>query len=295
VTKFSVIAISEEALIGAKVVEGGAAEKYRVDIPEIGVVLLKSDDESLNGAWVEKIASEIAALLSLPAAIYEFAELPGEIKAIISPNYLLPGHFEQSGKILLSQHFGQSDYSYTIEAVLATIDANDIALPSCYIPPESFMTAADLLAGYLIFDYWVDNIDRHHENWGIQIDVVTSNKELLPTYDHGLSLGFLLFDEECFGLSPANHVQNQSSAFVGSRGRSLSMNAMLAEVVSLRPKTSKVWIERIAGIGQDVVIDLFDRIPDGWISAEKKQFAISLLDFNRQQLVAMYNELQPES
>jgi hypothetical protein len=303
VTKFSVITISEEALIGAEVVESGAAEKYRMDIPEIGAVILKNDDESLNGAWVEKITNELAALLGLPAAIYEFAELPGEIKAIISPNYLLPGHFEQSGKILLSQHFGQSEYSYTIKTVLATIDANDIALPSDYIPPESFITAADLLSGYLIFDYWVDNIDRHYENWGIQIDVVTGNKELLPTYDHGLSLGFLLFDEECLGLSPANHVQNQSSAFAGSPGRSLSMNAMLVEVLSLRPKAAKVWIERIAGIGQDVVIDLFDsfactggdRIPDGWISAEKKQFAISLLDFNRQQLVAACNQLQPQS
>jgi hypothetical protein len=299
VTKFSVIAISAEALIGAEVVEGGAAEKYRLDVPEVGTVILKNDDESLNGAWVEKITSELAALVGIPAAIYEFAELPGEIKAIISPNYLLPGHFEQSGKMLLGQHFGQREYSYMIEAVLATIDTNDIMLPSGFVLPESIMTAADLLAGYLIFDYWVDNIDRHYENWGIQIDVVTGNKELLPTYDHGLSLGFLLFDEECLGLSPANHVQNQSSAFSGGRGRSVSMNEMLAEVVSLRPGAAKVWIERIAGVGKDVVVGLFDhlwckrsyRIPDGWVSAEKQQFAISLLDFNRQQLVSVCNEL----
>jgi hypothetical protein len=42
VTKFSVIAISAEALIGAEVVEGGAAEKYRVDVPGIGAVILKN-------------------------------------------------------------------------------------------------------------------------------------------------------------------------------------------------------------------------------------------------------------
>jgi hypothetical protein len=290
VTKFSVIAISVEALTGAEVVEGGAAEKYRLDVPEVGTVILKNDDESLNGAWVEKITSELAALVGIPVAIYEFAELPGEIKAIISPNYLLPGHFEQSGKMLLAQQFGQREYSYTIETVLRTIDDNEILLPKSFEVAE-IATAADLLAGYLIFDYWVDNIDRHYENWGIQIDVVTGNKELLPTYDHGLSLGFLLFDEECLGLSPANHVQNQSSAFFGGRGRSVSMNEMLAEVVSLRPEAAKVWIERIAGVGQDVVVGLFDRIPDGWVSAEKQQFAISLLNFNRQQLVSVCNEL----
>jgi hypothetical protein len=290
VTKFSVIAISAEALIGAEVVEGGAAEKYRLDVPEVGTVILKNDDESLNGAWVEKITSELAALVGIPAAIYEFAELPGETKAIISPNYLLPGHFEQSGRTLLAQHFGQREYSYTIETVLRTIDDNEILLPKNFEVAE-IATTADLWAGYLIFDYWVDNIDRHYENWGIQIDVVTGNKELLPTYDHGLSLGFLLFDEECLGLSPANHVQNQSSAFSGGRGRSMSMNEMLAEVVSLRPGAAKVWIERIAGVGQDVVVGLFDRIPDGWVGDAKQQFAISLLDFNRQQLVSVYNEL----
>jgi hypothetical protein len=293
VTNFSVTKISTEIFGGAIAIRTGAAEKYRIDLPESGVVFLKNDDESLNGAWVEKITYELARLIEIPAARYEFAEFPDGRKAIISFNYLQPNYLEQSGKILLGQHFEQSKYSYNIETVLATIDPNDIALPSDYIPPESFITAADLLSGYLIFDYWIDNIDRHYENWGIQIDVVTGNKELLPTYDHGLSLGFLLFDEECLGLSPANHVQNQSSAFAGSRGRSLSMNAMLAEVVSLRPKAAKVWIERIAGIGQDVVIDLFGRIPDGWISAEKKQFAISLLDFNRQQLVAVFDELKP--
>ncbi len=290
-TKFSVIAIPAEALIGAEVVEGGAAEKYRMDVPGIGAVILKNDDESLNGAWVEKITSELAAFAGIPAAIYELAELPGETKAIISPNYLRAGHYEQSGKMLLSQHFGQKNYPYTIDTVFSTIDANDIALPEGYIPPESVTSAVELLAGYLIFDYWVDNIDRHYENWGIQIDLVTGRKELLPTYDHGLSLGFLLFDEECIGLSPANHVQNQTSAFFGDRGRSLSMNGMLAEIVAAKPEVAKTWIERIAMIERDAVVDLFDRIPDGWISDEKKLFAINLLEFNRQQLITVRNSL----
>jgi hypothetical protein len=291
VTKFSVVSISSEALIGAEVVEGGAAEKYRVNLPGIGAVILKNDDESLNGAWVEKITSELATLIGIPAAIYELAELPGEIKAIVSPNYLLSGHYEQSGKMLLGQYFGQKDYLYTIETVLATIDANNIALPTGYVPPEFVTTAAELLAGYLIFDYWVDNIDRHYENWGIQIDLVTGRKELLPTYDHGLSLGFLLFDEECIGLSPANHVQNQSSAFVGDRGRSLSMNGLLAEIVSTRREVTRAWIERIAGVEVDTIVDLFDCIPDGWVSDAKRLFAISLLEFNRQQLTTLLTSM----
>jgi hypothetical protein len=290
VTKFPVTKISAEIFGGAIAIRTGAAEKYRIDLPESGAVFLKDDDESLNGAWVEKITYELARLMGIPTARYEFAEFPDGRKAIISFDYLRPNFLEQSGKMLLGQHFEQNKYLYTIETVLRTIDDNEILLPKNFEVAE-IATTADLWAGYLIFDYWVDNIDRHYENWGIQIDVVTGNKELLPTYDHGLSLGFLLFDEECLGLSPANHVQNQSSAFSGGRGRSVSMNEMLAEVVSLRPGAAKVWIERIAGVGQDVVVGLFDRIPDGWVGAAKQQFAISLLDFNRQQLVSVYNEL----
>ena len=250
-------------------------------------MILKLDDESLNGAWVEKITYELAKLIDIPAATYEFAELFDERRAIVSPNYLLPNHDERSGKSLLDTYFGQGNYSYTVDTVLTTIDVNKIEISSSYNLPPQVETAADLLAGYLIFDYWIDNIDRHYENWGIQIDSVTGKKELLPTYDHGLSLGFLLFDEECLDLAPANHVQNQSSAFSGNKGRSLSMNGMLVEVISIKPDVARVWIERIAKVNHNDIIELLDRIPDGWISNEKKLFAIDLLEFNRQQLMSV--------
>jgi hypothetical protein len=287
-TEFSVVKISPAAFENAEEIEGGAAEKYRVNLPDLGTVILKLDDESLNGAWVEKITYELAKLIDIPAATYEFAELFDERRAIVSPNYLLPNHDERSGKSLLDGYFGQGNYSYTVDTVLTTIDVNQIEISSSYNLPSQVETAADLLAGYLIFDYWIDNIDRHYENWGIQVDSVTGRKELLPTYDHGLSLGFLLFDEECLDLAPANHVQNQSSAFSGNKGRSLSMNGMLVEVISIKPDVARIWIERIAQVNHNDIIELFDRIPEGWISNEKKLFAIALLEFNRQQLMLLY-------
>jgi hypothetical protein len=284
-TEFSVVTISPAAFENAEEIEGGAAEKYRVNLPDLGTVILKLDDESLNGAWVEKITYELAKLIDLPAATYEFAELFDGRRAIISPNYLLPNHNERSGKSLLDTYFGQGNYSYTVDTVLTTIDVNQIEIPSgCNLPPQ-VKTATDLLTGYLIFDYWIDNIDRHYENWGIQIDSVTGRRELLLTYDHGLSLGFLLFDEECLDLAPANHVQNQSSAFSGNKGRSLSMNGMLVEVISNQPDAARAWIERITQIETAAIIELFDHIPAGWISDGKQLFAINLLEFNRQTLI----------
>ena len=205
-----------------------------------------------------------------------------------------PNHNEQSGKSLLNQCFGQGNYSYTVETVLTTADLNQIALPLKYTLPPQVETAADLLAGYLVFDYWIDNIDRHYENWGIQIDTTTGRKELLPTYDHGLGLGYLLFEEEYLDLDPANHVQNQSSAFSGSKGRSLSMSGMLATVVSIKPNAVRVWMERITQIDSQIVTQLFDRIPEGWISEPAKNFAIELLEFNRQQIASICELALPE-
>jgi hypothetical protein len=285
VTEFPVLKISPAAFGGAKKIRGGAAEKYRVNLPDLGTVILKLDDESLNGAWVEKITYELAKLIDLPAATYEFGELFDGRRAIISPNYLLPNHDERSGKSLLDTYVGQGNYSYTVDTVLTAIDVNQIEIPSdCNLPPQ-VKTAVELLTGYLIFDYWIDNIDRHYENWGIQIDLITGRRELLPTYDHGLSLGFLLFDDECLDLAPANHVQNQSSAFSGNKGRSLSMNGMLVEVISNQPDAARAWIERITQLEPAAVIELFNRIPAGWISDEKQLFAINLLEFNRQTLI----------
>jgi hypothetical protein len=84
VTEFPVLKISPAAFGGAGKIRGGAAEKYRVNLPDLGTVILKLDDESLNGAWVEKITYELAKLIDIPAATYEFAELFDERRAIVS-------------------------------------------------------------------------------------------------------------------------------------------------------------------------------------------------------------------
>lgn len=69
--EFLVVKISPAAFENAEEIEGGAAEKYRLNLPDLGTVILKLDDESLNGAWVEKITYELAKLIDIPAATYE--------------------------------------------------------------------------------------------------------------------------------------------------------------------------------------------------------------------------------
>jgi hypothetical protein len=124
------------------------------------------------------------------------AQISDGRKSILSPNYLPRSWDELSGRNCLDERFGIGDYCYSIENVLNTIDSLNLVLPEFPVLPDQIQSSSDLFAGYLLFDYSIDNFDRHYENWGIQIDNVSGQKQLLPNYDNGLGLGFLLFEDE---------------------------------------------------------------------------------------------------
>lgn len=66
-------------------------------------------------------------------------------------------------------------------------------------PPLSFagpppFSAYDVFAGYLVFDAWISNQDRHEANWSI-LHSPDGERYLAPSYDHAASLGSGLDDE----------------------------------------------------------------------------------------------------
>jgi hypothetical protein len=191
---------------------------------------------------------------------------------------------EITGKQCLEDCLGVGNYRYSVETVINTIDSLDLVLPKFTPLPVQIQSSSDLFAGYLLFDYLVDNFDRHYENWGIEIDNVSGQKQLLPNYDNGLGLGFLMFEEEAAQADPASYVLNQASAFQKSQGRSLPMVELLAEVITLKPEASQAWSERIRAIEPEFIIELFQRIPTGWVSESALDFAIELIEFNREQI-----------
>jgi hypothetical protein len=156
----------------------GAIDKYWLDLPDLGRCLIKFD---AKGAWLEKIVATLAQEIGLPVAKMELAQRLDGLKAIASPSYLLDNGIEVSGERLLLAKFGEN-FRYTPEAILSTVHDPSIGLPSNYPAPTTSTTASDLLAGYLIFDSWVGNVDRHSRNWGIQ-QTAFGMRELLPAYD----------------------------------------------------------------------------------------------------------------
>jgi hypothetical protein len=232
---------------------------------------------------VEKICATLAKEIGLPAASCELAARSDGLKMIASPTYLLAGALEFPGEELLENRFGVN-YAYTPDTILSTIESVGVVLPHNYQPPGNIATASDLLAGYLIFDSWIGNIDRHCKNWGIQ-RTLDGRKELLPTYDHGLSLGVRIPDDKLL-IDLAGFSGDCRSSIQGETSGALSMDSLADRLLELKPKTAHSWIEKIAAIERSFLQELFLRLPDDWIGAGRAEFSIDFLVVSRDRLIA---------
>jgi hypothetical protein len=283
VSKYPVIQVSAPDSSRSKMRLEGAINKYWLDLPNLGRSLVKAD---IRGAWVEKVVATLAEQAGLPVARYELAERDDGLKMIVSPNYLLNGAREISGERLLVDILGEN-YLYTPDAILSVVDNLDVSLPSNYTPLET-CKASDLLVGYLIFDSWIGNIDRHSRNWGIQ-ETVDRRRELLPTYDHGLSLGVrmpedkLPSDVAAFSGDCMSSIQSKVSGM-------LTMDGLARRLLELRPEAARSWIGQIMDIESVTIRETNESIPQGWISDVRAEFTIEYLEASSDRLMELYNE-----
>jgi hypothetical protein len=260
---------------------GGAIDKYWLDLPNLGRFLLKAD---LRGAWVEKVTATLADRIGLPVAGYELAERTDGLKMIASPNFLIDFALEIPGEELLVNALGEN-YLYTPDAIFAVVDNLGASLPTNYEPPATVTTASDLLAGYLMFDSWIGNIDRHSRNWGIQ-QTLDGRIELLPVFDHGLSLGVRM-PEDKLPLDIAGFSGDCRSSIQGEVGGALTMDGLASRLLEMKPAVASSWIERIATIDRVTIEEIVERVPEGWVDDIRKKFAIDFLDTSRDRLITL--------
>jgi hypothetical protein len=175
----------------------GTKQKFWTTLPELGRCLCKLPRQGTGEDWSEVIAAGIAALMGLPHARYFFGEYHGE-PLVVTPS------FAQSlqstlilGNALLMQvdpiyNVGAVRYrqnTHTVDRVLNVLNYAEIRTP--HGTPESVGTAPDVFLGYLALDALIGNTDRHHENWGLVVELESDQAvvRLAPTFDHASSLG----------------------------------------------------------------------------------------------------------
>ncbi len=266
--------------------------------PELGLCLFKAATSprvpipNVRNDWVEKVVYEISKLLDLPTARYEFAlawneERQSFVLGSLSVNCLPPGAESIPGGDLLANTLPNYEagypLSYSVENVLKALAQNEVGCPQNWVGIAGIDRATDLFVGYLALDAVCGGVDRHPNNW--EVMVVDGRLDLVPSFDHGSSLGGNLSESTRATIAASGFAPNlMKSAFWNNTER---VDPIQAFEIAVRLYPQIFWQQRLKAITPTQIQDIFDRIPEGRITAAAAKFAIDLLAFNRQALASV--------
>ncbi len=256
--------------------------------------------------WAEKVACELCALLGLPHAHYELAvwkNQKGVLSETIVPQH---GRLIMGNELLAEIHKTYPEkqrykvQDYTLGRIIALLSNKNIFLPINWQPPsKDIENAVDVFLGYLLLDAWIANQDRHHENWGI-IHSHSNEIYLAPTYDHAASMGQNERDgkrEEMLttndqGRSINHYILRARSAIYSGKSEKKPLLTLdvFHQLAEKRPKSAKLWLQRLNDISLDQCQSIFNRIPPSEISAVAAKFSIKLLELNKKRLLRGEND-----
>jgi hypothetical protein len=262
--------------------------------------LLKIGRSGTGENWAEKVTCELAELMGLPHAYYDLAIWKGQ-KGIISENFVPNDGRLITGNELLSEihHTYRADSRYkahehTIRRIIAYLGNSDIELPlNWQVPTPIIENVLDVFLGYLLFDAWIANQDRHHENWGVLS--YDDKIYLAPTYDHAASLGQNQLDSNRVEMLNTKDKGRHISHFV-TKARSAIYETKTAKKTMLsidafrflakrRKKAAQFWLEQLTTITPEQCTAIFEQIPKTEISEIAIKFALTLLELNKKRLL----------
>ena len=85
------------------------------------------------------------------------------------------------------------------------------------------------------------------------------------------------------------YVERALSAFFSSPSSNKPMRTwdVFREAAKLRPLAAKAWLDRLAQISHNEIMNIFDQIPAGRISDAGRQFAMKILELNQKRLLKL--------
>ncbi len=268
--------------------------------------LFKFPQGDTGGHWAEKIAYEIAGTMrSIEAPPVELAicrTADGELRrGSITQSFSPKGYGLHHGNQILhsmdvnydpEQKFKQK--MHTIRRIFSGMDI---------FKDGSFANQCRAeLAGYLIFDAVIGNVDRHHENWGILRKRVGGEwrGRLAPTFDHASSLGRELLDT---GSKKSRKRYLDELGIEGYAKRAHGA-VFITEASSRGPSPLELirWCVREADYRQfferafreldlpdpEEMREVVEKIPDGWMTPVSRTFAGKLLHYNCERLQEIF-------
>jgi len=244
--------------------------------------------------WAELVANALAISLNIPCAKYNAAEFHNENKSVtrcvvstlfidrssgerlINANELLAKYVPNYDQ---SKTYKQQKYTFARAAIL--VNALECKGLNSYSPIQQFI-------GYLLFDVFIANQDRHHENWGFVSS--SSPLYLAPTFDHGSSMACRISDEERVrrlrstdkGYQINHFVTSAKSAMYGVNNKLLKLHELARQCKKQYPAESLFWMKKIANIPESEIKQIVSNTcPSGWLTDIEKEFTLKLLLANQ--------------
>lgn len=259
--------------------------------------LFKYPTEGTGQHWAEKIAYEIAVKMHILVPRVELAEFEGD-RGSITENFTNDGYELFHGNQLLAslnpgydpeQRFGQKDH--TVEIIFAAIER-------IFADKANRYKNKTKIAGYLVLDALICNVDRHHENWGILRKITPEGirGRLAPSYDHASSLGRELQDSETKQnrerylneLGVSKYIERgRGAVFIDAGDKHGPSPLELIKQSMQNPSFDVHFKEALKKINRVNTNDfklIIEEIPDGWMTHIERMFTLCLLSETHLQL-----------
>jgi hypothetical protein len=254
----------------------------------------------------EVLAAYLAKQIGIPCPIYRlatFKEEQGVASKLIGDehagltlgNELL--HQSNSGDYDKDKVWGNADHK--ISAIKATFDQHRVRSPDYQLLPNGdCMDGFDFFLGYLLFDAWIANQDRHHENWAVR-RTTGAELELAPTFDHAAALASSLRDDRRIDRLSTKDKGHSVEAFA-ARAKSAIYPDLRGESVkplgtfeafdlasSTRLSARQFWKTRLEAVSLDKIKNDFELCPEHLVSKIAISFILEILKLNRERLLAL--------
>lgn len=302
---FKVVQVPENA--AEKTEQLGTKYKFWYRDQSYGVALFKEGRPGTGENWAEKIACELANLLNLPHALYELAQF-GNRDGVIGISLVSGGARLIHGNELLSAYVDDYDHTeaklyrrraHTLRRVVGYLraSADTLGAPYGFKQTDGIRSALDVFVGYLMFDCWIANQDRHDQNWAV-LRASDGNSYLSATFDHGSSMGRNESDEKRISMLQTKDMGQHISEYL-NRARSAlyptGLNAKhslttleaFSSAAMHAPSAAIEWVNRLRLVTDEQLDIIFNQVPHEWMTDTAKIFTKRLLQLNRDRILGV--------
>ena len=257
--------------------------------------LFKYPRKNTGEHWAEKIAAEVASVLGILHAKIELAQFEDD-RGSVTESFAFDGRSLYHGNQMLEWIVGGYDPGRRFHQSQHTLVNIFKGLDRVFVSSEVAIRAKSTIASFAILDALIGNTDRHHENWGLLFRREDGGLKgfVAPSFDHASSLGRELLDEHRKKLLVENGVGGYAEKGRGAiywsedERRGPSPLELVRRAAFDYPDLFRPAFLKLAETDKDVFSRIVDRIPSDWMSPSAREFTVTLLCYNYQQLKGIF-------